>query len=178
VRVLGRDADIVGRTINTRLNQIYGRQEKYILLEVEVEGSPAGQTRTLASVSVDYTNMATKHKAHIGASKSVTFTGSAKLVRDSANSKVMVAAVEQVANITNKRALVLRDQGKIGEARNILLGNERYLNDNASKYGSSRLKNFGRTNRSDADNLSPERWDRQRKRMRKTQYEFDSQQAW
>ncbi|HUU04203.1 MAG TPA: VWA domain-containing protein [Myxococcota bacterium] len=178
VRVLGRDADIVGQTINTRLNQIYGQQEKYILLEVEVEGSPAGHTRQLASVSVDYTNMATKHKAHVGASKSVTFTGSAKLVSDNANSKVMVAAVEQVANETNKRALVLRDKGEIGEARNVLLGNERYLNDNAVKYKSPRLKNFGKRNRGDADNLSPERWDRQRKRMRKMQYEFDAQQAW
>jgi Ca-activated chloride channel homolog len=178
VRVLGRDADIVGQTITARLNQIYGRQEKYILLEVEVDGSPAGQTRPLASVSVDYTDMAAKHKAHIEARKSVIFTGSAKLVKDNTNSKVMIAAVEQVANETNKRALALRDQGNIHEARQVLLGNERYLNDNAVKYRSSRLKNFGKANRADSDNLSPERWDRQRKQMRKKQYEFDSQQAW
>ena len=178
VRVLGREADIVGQTVTTRLNQIYGRQQKYILLEVEVEASAAGQTRPLASVAVDYTDMATKHKAHLAASKKVIFTGSAQLVKDNTNSKVMVAAVEQIANETSKRALALRDQGKIGQARKILLGNERYLNDNANKYNSKRLKSFGLRNRGDADNLSPEKWDRQRKRMRKMQYEFDAQQAW
>jgi Ca-activated chloride channel homolog len=178
IRVLGRDADIVGQNVTTRLNQLYGKQEKYILLEVEVGSAPTGRTQSLAAVRVDYTDMINKKRDRLDGGTSVTFTGSAKVVKDNTNATVMVAAVEQIANENNKRALVLRDQGKVSEARSLLLGNEQYLENNAAKYKSVRLKKFGQDNRSDADNLDPGNWDRQRKRMKKMQYEFDSQQAW
>ena len=178
VRVLGRRADIIGSRVSTRLNQIYGRQEKYVLLEVEVQGREAGSSRPLVTARVDYFDVAGERREHLVASSKVTYTGSRELVQRRTNSPVMVEVVTQIANENNKRALALRDQGKTDEARRMLLHNEHYLNDSASRYRSRRLREIGRINRSDADNLSPGRWNRRRKQMRKKQYEFDAQQAW
>ena len=60
IRVLGREADITGQTVTTYLNQVYGDQEKYVLLEVEVPAGRAGTERNIAEVNVAYVNMATK----------------------------------------------------------------------------------------------------------------------
>ncbi|MBW1807100.1 MAG: VWA domain-containing protein [Deltaproteobacteria bacterium] len=176
VRVLGRNADIVGQSVSTKINQLYGKQEKYILLEVEVSKSPAGRTQSVAVVSVNYSDLVTKKHARLNGATSVTFTGSAKLVRDNTNAKVMIAAVEQIANYTNRRALELRDQGKISEAQKVLIYNGKYLFDNAKIYKSPRLRRFGEGNKADADNLDPGKWDRQRKKMRKLHHEIDMQQ--
>ncbi|MCP4644119.1 MAG: VWA domain-containing protein, partial [bacterium] len=62
VRVLGRDADVVGQTVTTRLNQLYSEQQKYVILEVEVPASSTGSEMELASVGVSYANMDTKTK--------------------------------------------------------------------------------------------------------------------
>jgi len=45
VRVLGRDAEIVGQTVTATLNQLYSNQMKYVLLEVEL---PPGRGRLCA----------------------------------------------------------------------------------------------------------------------------------
>jgi Ca-activated chloride channel family protein len=45
IRVLGREADITGQTVTTYLNQVYGKQEKYVLLELETPRS--GRQREL-----------------------------------------------------------------------------------------------------------------------------------
>ncbi len=58
IRVLGREVDITGQTVTAYLNQVYGEQEKYVLLEVEVPAGEAGPSRGLAQVAVSYVNMA------------------------------------------------------------------------------------------------------------------------
>jgi hypothetical protein len=83
----------------------------------------------------------------------------------------MIAAVEQIAADNNVRAMVLRDQGKIGAARKVLISNERYLHDNAERWKSKKLKKYGKTQREDLDNLDPGKWKKRRKRMR--EYQFD-----
>ncbi len=178
VRVLGREATIIGQRITTRLNQIYGRQEKYLLLEVEMAAAAAGRTRAMASVAVDYIDMIHQGKKHLSQETSVTYSSSAQLVRANTNAQVMVAAVEQIGNLANRQAVALRDQGKIKEARKLLLGNEAYLIKNANRYKSKRLKDHSKANRVDFDNLDSENWGRQRKHMNKRMRTIRGQQAW
>lgn len=45
VRLLGRDGDISGNTVNVKLNQLYSNQEKYILLEVIPEKGSDNQKK-------------------------------------------------------------------------------------------------------------------------------------
>jgi Ca-activated chloride channel family protein len=178
IRVLGRDAEIVGQTVITTLKQIYGKQEKYVLLEVELPARLPGSTLPLASAEVEYLDLASQARAKLEAAKEIKYTGWQPEAEKAIDREVMVAAVEQIANENSKRALALRDQGQIDQARDALLVNERYLDDNAAKFNSERLKSIRSRNRDNADNLEPNNWNRQRKAMQKEHYEFDSQQAW
>jgi Ca-activated chloride channel family protein len=176
VRVLGREADITVKP-QQLCRQVYGNQEKYVLLEVEVPAAQAGTERNLASVNVSYVNMASKSPDRIARAASTRFTGSASLVESSINPAVMASAVEQIAVERNKQAVALRDQGKIEEARKVLLDNAAFLNENAVKYNSKELEEYKGKNKKDADNLAPAVWESQRKAILSEQNVRQGQQG-
>ena len=178
VRVLGRDAEITGRTVTVLLNQLYGQQEKYVLLEVEVPPMPANRTLSLARVAVSYANMATKATDEISSKVSVSFSDSEAVVEKHINRDVMICVVEQIAILQNKLAVVLRDQGRVKEARERLLSNAVYLRKNAMKYKSKSLREFEIINDEDAKNLDERNWDKQRKSMRDEQSSRAGQRGW
>ena len=62
LRVLGREADIVGQRVYTTLNQLYSEQEKYILLEVSVDSHEEATDIPLAEISLSYNNTIFKIK--------------------------------------------------------------------------------------------------------------------
>jgi hypothetical protein len=78
----------------------------------------------------------------------------------------MVAAVEMIAVEANKRATDLRDAGKIEESRQVLLGNQSYLSDNAAKFNSPDLKKYADDNYRQSQSLSNDEWNITRKGMR------------
>ena len=177
VRVLGREADITGQTVTTYVNHVYGDQEKYVLLEVEVPAGRAGTERSIADVSVTYVNMASRSPDRVARLTTARFTGSASLVESSTNPAVMASAIEQIAVERNKQAVALRDQGKIEEARRILLDNAAFLSENAAKYNSKELGDYVGKNQKDAENLDPSVWESQRKAILSEQNVRQSQQG-
>jgi Ca-activated chloride channel family protein len=172
VRVLGRAADISGQRVTSKLNQLYGQQEKYILLEVEVDKLSAEAKLKAAEVAVSYQDVASRQAARLSGSASISFSESAQVVKSHTNQEVMIAAVEQISADNNVRAMMLRDQGKVDEARKVLQHNTQYLYDNAARYNSKRLQDYGVSNEGDAKNLSPGKWKKRRKEMREMQFEF------
>jgi Ca-activated chloride channel family protein len=88
----------------------------------------------------------------------------------------MVDVVEQIATERNELAVTLRDQGQIDKAREVLGDNVSYLNLNAARYNSKKLKDFGMLNDADAMNLDEQNWTRQRKSMRYQQSSRKRQQ--
>lgn len=178
IRVLGRDADITGQTVTAYLNQIYGNQEKYLLLEVEVPNTRESKSLDLAEVSVTYANMATRSTDKIMRSVSVRFTASERIVEENTNASVMASAVEQMAIEKNKLAVALRDQGKIEEARKVLTDNAGFLRDNAQRYKSEELERYGVANTEDAGKLDSSSWTQRRKGMYKDQDSRGRQQKY
>ena len=89
VRVLGNEADINGQQVVTRLAQIYSRQNKHIVIEVEVPATENGSNLQLANVSVEYTNMKTHQKDRLSGNTEVKFSMSAAEVEKSLNGKVL-----------------------------------------------------------------------------------------
>lgn len=176
VRLLGRDGEIKGRNVCVFINQLYSGHEKYILLEVEVGAVAAKKTRKIASVNVRYDNLQTHDSDKLSTELSATFSSSKQLVDKKTNHKVMVDVVEQIATERNELAVTLRDQGKIDKAREVLGDNAGYLNSNAAKYNSKKLKDFGMQNEADAMNLDEQNWTRQRKSMRYEQSSRKRQQ--
>jgi Ca-activated chloride channel family protein len=174
IRVLGREAKIQDQQVSVKLNQLYGGQEKYVLLELEVP--PANQERVIAGVAVVYRNLGADSSERLSSMVTATFTDSPQLVEEKTNAAVMIAVAEQLAVEKNEHAVKLRDEGKIYEARKILLDNAKFLAEEAAKYESKSLEELSNTNRIDAQNLDKRRWNRQRKLMRGEQYRSKKQQ--
>lgn len=178
IRVLGREAEIVGDQVTTQLNQVVARQEKFVMVEVEVPAGEAGEERTLCDAQVRYRDLETKTAEEQSAAARVRFVASGAEAGRFVDRDVMIKAVELVSNEQNRLAVKLRDQGQAAEARRILQGNADWLNMNSALYKAPDLKKLEEQNRFDADNLDEENWKRQRKQMRRVQHKYDFQQSY
>ncbi len=178
VRVLGRDSEIVGNRIVLHLNQLYAEHEKYALVEVEVTPSRAGEHRGIADVEAVYANMATSQKDRLIASASASFSLNTEEVKGSENAEVMIAVVEQIATEKSQLALVLRDEGKVDEARQMLQLNQAYVQTNADQYQSELLQELAVSNEEDSQKLEEKDWSATRKKMRETQTKSKGQRRW
>ena len=176
VRLLGIDGEINGQNVVVQLNQLYSQQEKYVLLEVEVPASAAMQIRPIAEVAVAYANMQTKTTDRLSSAISVHFDESPDVVEKRTNVSVMTECVLQIANESNVLAVTLRDQGKTEEAKSLLDLNAVYLNTNADKFESKKLKARFFSNSYQGKLLEQKDWKRTRKEMRSMQHEDARQQ--
>jgi Ca-activated chloride channel family protein len=131
VRVLGNESDINGQSVVTRLAQIYSRQNKHVVVEVEVPASESNSKLALATVSVAYTNMKTKQRDQLSGSTEVRFTTSASEVEKSLNTKVLADVVALVSSEQNKIATKFLDGGDLAKCRQVLKENGEFLSTNA-----------------------------------------------
>lgn len=178
IRVLNRDAEIRGALAILSLNQLYARQEKFFLVEVEMPASATAGAKPVASIDVSYANVLTKATDRLSASVGVRYTPLLAEVKKATKKEVMVDAVEAIATEKNELAVSLRDEGKVQQAQQLLLDNSAFLKENAVRFGSQKLEAYGTSNEADAKNLEGDNWRRQRKVMRKSQYSNQSQQSY
>ncbi len=177
VRVLGRDAEIHGRRVIVKFNQLYSQQEKYVILEVEVPPTNAAKTREIARVDVSYANMETKTTDRLSSTVGVNFDASEEVVTKKTNAEVMAECVLQIANYSNMLATTLRDRGEVEKARQTLIDNGAYLRYNGERYGSAKLMDRYRWNVEQSKRLGDKEWAASRKQMRQFQHEGTTQQA-
>ena len=105
IRALERDAEIRGNQAIVSLNQLYARQERYFLLEVELPAGAPGTSREVAKVEVTYGNMLTQKTDRLFANVGVGFAASLAEVDARTNKDVMVSAVEAIANERSRLAV-------------------------------------------------------------------------
>ncbi len=191
LRILGREATIRDdypegkfpssfeprrRSVFSKIGQLCGNQEKYVLLEIENE--PELKDLPSFDVKVSYTDALT------GARQTRSGHLEAKLAKDenearsSENREVMVSAVTLLANENYKVATRLRDEGKVEEARRALETNRDFLRSNAERLQSPALQGQADQNMKDATNLDDESWNKTRKNMRKIQHTNEMQQTY
>lgn len=175
VRVLGREAEIAGQTVYVQLQQLYSNQEKFLMLEVEIPAGEEGRNREVATVSVNYANMATKTTDKLSSTVSVSFTKSVAQAEKNENKVVMVDAIEQVAVHVNEKATALRDAGKTEEALKEFKENAVSLKKAGAKYSSSKLSAYVLDNEEATKNLAPDKWGGYRKGNLEDQYSRSKQ---
>ena len=146
VRILGREGTINGQDVTLNLNQVYGKQQKFALIEVEVTGGTAGASRPVAGVEVTYANMATRRPDRLRSSIGATFTESKALAEKSVSRTVMVSVVEAIGILNNRRAVALRDQGKAKEAQKVFNLNRDFLLEKSVALKSGQLKDWAGIN--------------------------------
>jgi Ca-activated chloride channel homolog len=180
VRVLGRQAQIYGQEVVARINQLYASQEKFLLIEVEIPASGDGTARDVAAVSVEYDNTLTEARESLRHRAGIRYSSSRALVESSRNDQVVISSIELLSNENNRLAVELRDKGKAGEAEKVLEKNVIFLEKEAQKHRSKKLKKLAADNKKDqAEIKAPERvWKTRRKEMRERQYQVDQQMAW
>jgi len=148
VRVLGNEADINGQQVVTRLAQIYSRQNKHIVIEVEIPATENGSKLQLANVSVDYTNMKTHQRDRLSGNTEVKFSMSAAEVEKSLNGKVLADVVALVSSEQSKIATSFLDAGDLTRCRQALKENGDFLERNFALCPSdSRLLELSRANK-------------------------------
>ncbi len=179
VKILGRDAEINGQNVITLLNQLYSQQEKYVLLEVEIPPNQVNSIANIATVELSYANMLTGTNDELNSKVSVRFSESEKLVEESVDREVMIEAVSQVAILNTEKAIRLRDEGKVKEAKKVLGGNVLYLLKNSMKYKSKKLEKAKKSNELNENNISNDSdWNRNRKGMKKRSHSTQNQQEY
>lgn len=177
LRVIGRDAEILGQSVRTDMGQLYSNQEKFVLLEVAVPPGKAGQNRRIANVEVTYANMHTQQRDHLSGKTGVRYSHSKKVVKRNVNKPVMGAAVKQIANEKSKRAVTLRDAGKVKEARQALTENADYYRANSSFLAPQEAAELESEAREEAAQVEDESlWNKLRKGLRSKQYSTEKQQ--
>ncbi len=182
IRILGRDGTILGQTVRTNMSQLYSEQEKFVLIEVEVPAGKAKQEVSLADVSVNYQNMQSRRQDKLADSMKVAYSASQEEVKRALNAPVASAAVKQVVNQESKRALRLRDEGKLQEAQSVLNQSASFSRRQGRMLGGSigkDLESFSEDIKLDADNIvKKENWNANRKALKAKQYRSDKQQSY
>ncbi len=129
VKALSRDATIEGGKAQFRLNQVYAATEHYVLLEVELDkGLAVAGEHDLGIVRVAYTEAKSGGQLTLDTAIRARFTASEAEAKASADAKVGEAVVEQAARWRAREAVRLRDEGKLEEARALILQNATEIN--------------------------------------------------
>ena len=178
MRALGREAKIDGRRVTLKFNQIYGAQNKYVLLELKLPKSLAIGQAPLAKVQVAYKDMGTKTRQVLKDYVAIRITASQTEADASVNKTVMASVVTQTAVAKNEMAVDLRDKGKIKEARKVLQENAAYLKRYSKRLSSPKLLELHRRNLDQAGRLDSKGWAKTRKAMRANQHRSKTQQAY
>ena len=179
VRILGREADVIGNKVYTSLNQIYSNQEKYFLLEVEVDPFESGEAIDIAEVQMSYSNMVTRKVDQLTGTGSISFTTDNNKVEENLDKATMVSVVTQIAAEKSEEALRLRDEGNVIEAQAILNASSEYLMEQAEELQAPELADYGAEYEDDALSIADEeQWSATRKKMRDDQYEIQNQQSY
>ncbi len=178
VKVLNYPADITGQHVSIDLGQLYSKQERYFVLEVEIPyGKPDTSTQA-AEVRVEYMNLFTETEDKLTSNVAVKFTKSEEVAEEAIDKEILAACVIQIANERNREATRLRDAGKIDEARDLLRSNAAYLEQSNEKLQLPALQSRVELNTAQAAGIAAPNWTENRKKMVEEQFGDSVQQSY
>src|SRR5262249_43793166 len=166
VRALSREGAIEGAHAKFQLNQVYAATEHYVLMEVAFD-TAAAEEREVGIVHVSYTAPDTGTRQTLDAPIRARFGGSDAEVIANVGKAVMESVLEQTTRERAARAIALRDQGRIEEARALLGQNTREINAYVASTPSPALSSMAKQYEGLVTGMAkPAEWNVQRKQMR------------
>lgn len=178
IRVLGREAVIDGRRVTVRYNQLYGGQEKYVLVELAVPEDAGLGERDVADVSVTYSGLTGSTAPTLHSHVSTLVVASPAAAEGGLMKKVMADVATQLATVSSDEAVELRDKGLVEEAKRKLEETASYLDDAATRYAAPALGALAGAKRDEAERVGEADWGRTRKAMRAESHKTKVQQAY
>ncbi len=112
VRIIGRDGRLDNRKVEIRLNQLYGGQAKYALVEVEVSAGAPRDVRKLASARCSYENLVNRQAERAEAEANVRFSDSEPEVTGSVNVSVQKDMAYNILAEARDEAIQQADKGE------------------------------------------------------------------
>ena len=175
--IVGREGRIREGTVELYLNQLYGGQQKYALIEVEVPGKKSGEEIHVASVRVSYENPFTQKKETASGSINARFSDDTAEVRKSSNVDVQRDYQLNLNAIAKDKAISLSDMGKKEEAVQELKKSAGQLRSLGQKYGDEKLLNEAEEVEQQAEQIEEKGMTRKyRKSLRTDSYQMKHQQ--
>jgi Ca-activated chloride channel family protein len=153
---VGREGIIRGQRAELTLSQIYGGQEKFALVEVEVAPNQPGEEREIARARVSYEDALNQRSATLTARRSVQFSANRAEVVASADHKVQTDYAANVMAVAKDEAVTLVDSGQRERAGAVLREKARELNEVAKEYHNSAVGGMARAAAPEADRLASE----------------------
>lgn len=175
---IGREGTIRGQRAEVTLNQLYGGQEKFALVEVEVSAAAVGTELEVARASLTYEDTLTQRSATLHAKAAARFTASEREVIASANHKVQTDYAVNVTAMAKDTAVTLVDASRRDEAARQMRERNLELKKMADTYKNTEVQSLVTTNAKEADRIEREGLDNvSRKSYRAENAQTTSQQS-
>jgi len=153
---IGREGVIRGRKAELTLNQLYGGQEKFALIEVEVPSSKAGVEIEIATARLTYENALTQKTAVVRAQRKISFSESHAAVVASADLKVQSDYAVNVIAETKDKAVELVDSNRRADAGKELRAKAAELQTIGAAYNNAPMVELAKKQVIEADKLERE----------------------
>lgn len=177
LRSIGREAECRDRRVSFDLNQLYGGQEKFLLVEVEAPAAKADEVRTLASARVRYADADGRSSRELHAEGVVRYTRDESRVKREANQQVQTEYAANVVAEAKSEAITLADQGRQDEAAKVMRLSSGALKTMAASYHNAPMAAVAEQAAKVADEVESKGIDNEkRKEMRADAYKTTNQQ--
>ena len=127
LRSIGREATIRGQRVELDLNQLYGSQERFLLLEVEVPPTPADTELPLVSAAIQYRNLFSEKDEKQTLALNAQFSRQEADVKASVNKEVKKEVLLSESALAKERAIEYYEAGRKDEAVQVLRRNQQQL---------------------------------------------------
>lgn len=175
---VGREGAIRGQQAEFELNQLYGGQEKYALVEVEVAASRAGEEREMATARAVFEDAVTQRSVSLKTGSRVRFTAVEREVIAAANQTVQTDYAYNVTVMAKDQAVALVDANRRDEAARQWHARNAELQKMGATYGNTAVSSLSASNAIEADRLQREGLDNtQRKTYRTENAQTANQQS-
>jgi Ca-activated chloride channel homolog len=177
ISIIGRDGRITGQRVEILLNQLYGGQEKYALLELEITGKAHNESIEVALAKVRFDDPLSGRSVTVKGDVRVKFSRDKADVEKSLNQSVATAHEMTINALVQEKAVTLADKGKTREAIDELNKSSSRLRSLGLKYSDPSLLKKADELGQGAKNIEQRGWgQQQRKELRTDSYQNMNQQ--
>jgi Ca-activated chloride channel family protein len=123
VGIIGREGSISGQTMSVTVGELYRKNDKFALFEVEVPRNKAGKKLEIAQVTVEYSDPYTNQRMVDNRTVMITYDESQEVVREQQNQEIIKDAALTRSSETKKEAVRLADRGDFKAAAGLMQQN-------------------------------------------------------
>jgi Ca-activated chloride channel family protein len=111
ITVIGREGDISERQMSVTIGELYGKNDKYALFEVEVPADEAGRKLEAAQVTVEYVDPHTNETMRDRQQVTIAYAADERVVEENKDKRVVKDAVLTRTSEIKMQAVDLSDKG-------------------------------------------------------------------